>query len=269
MQYIDWLEPAVEIAQKAGQKILEIYGTKFEVDVKDDKSPLTAADMAAHRCIEAGLKEITPDIPVLSEESANITWETRQSWDPYWLVDPLDGTKEFIKRNGEFTVNIALIHHHKPALGVVHVPVSGKTYCGGLNAGAFLLDGGRRAEISTRAVAQTPVVVGSRSHAGELIQAYLDSLGEHEMTAMGSSLKFCLIAAGEADVYPRLGLTSEWDTAAAQAVVEAAGGKVLNIHGHEMRYNTGDHILNPYFLVVGDASVDWHQHIPNQAFQPH
>ncbi len=264
MHYHDWLIPVEEIAVEAGNEILEIYGTEFDVDIKSDQSPLTAADLAAHCHIVAALESLTPDIPILSEESVDIGWEERRSWDPYWLVDPLDGTKEFVKRNGEFTVNIALIQQHRPVLGVVHVPVTGKTYSGSVSDGAFLTEAGERRAIQVRALSGKPVVVGSRSHAGESLQIFLDKLGEYDMSPMGSSLKFCLVAEGSADIYPRLGLTSEWDTAAAQAVVEAAGGQVVDLEGASLRYNTGDHILNPHFLVVADTSVDWLQYLPDE-----
>ncbi len=261
MHYIDWLEPVIEIAVGAGEKILDIYDSDFDVEHKADESPLTAADLAAHRHIVAGLEALTPDIPILSEESASIEWEERKHWNPYWLVDPLDGTKEFVKRNGEFTVNIALIRQHKPVLGVVHVPVTNVTYCGEEGTGAMVIEKGARTPITVRPCAKTPVVVGSRSHRGELLDGYLERLGEHEMTAMGSSLKLCLVAAGKADLYPRLGPTSEWDTAAAHAVVEAAGGKVVDLEGNRVMYNASPNILNPHFFVIGDSSVDWLQHL--------
>ncbi|MFK8032146.1 MAG: 3'(2'),5'-bisphosphate nucleotidase CysQ [Gammaproteobacteria bacterium] len=261
MQYIDWLEPVVEIATGAGEKILEIYNSDFDVEHKADESPLTAADLAAHKHIEKHLNALTPNIPVLSEESASIAWETRKHWDPYWLVDPLDGTKEFVKRNGEFTVNIALIHQHRPVLGVVYVPVTNVTYCGDINAGAQIIENGQRSNISVRSCASTPVVVGSRSHRGELLDNYLARLGPHEMTPMGSSLKICLVAAGKADLYPRLGPTSEWDTAAAHAVVSAAGGTVVDLNGNEVTYNAKENILNPHFFVIGDSSIDWLKHL--------
>ena len=251
--------PVTEIAISAGNRILEIYETDFEIETKADESPLTAADKAAHNEIVAALAELTPDIPVLSEESDEITWEERSQWKEYWLIDPLDGTKEFIKKNGEFTVNIALIQGHQAVLGVVHVPVKNRSFFGCKDGGAFECtpDGATKA-ISVTTPVQKPVrVVGSRSHRGELVDAYLAKLGEHVMVSMGSSLKLCLIATGEADVYPRLGLTSEWDTAAAQAVVESAGGKVIQTNGEPLMYNAKEDILNPFFLVYGDAAVDW------------
>ncbi len=253
------LEPVVAIAREAGARILEIYEGEFEVTAKEDDSPLTAADMASHRAIVAGLRELTPDVPILSEESAEIPFEERAGWEEYWLVDPLDGTKEFIKRNGEFTVNIALIRGHRAVLGVVHVPVKDTDYYGCLDTGAFRRrDGEPPEKLQVQPLGSGPIrVVGSRSHRGASLDAYLERLGDHEMVPMGSSLKLCLVATGEADVYPRLGLTSEWDTAAAQAVVEAAGGQVVDTDGAALRYNTKAEYLNPFFIVFGDASTDW------------
>jgi len=257
---IDSLLPdIITLARRAGQEILNIYNSDYEVEIKADDSPLTAADQASHNTIVAGLQALTPDIPILSEESAEIPFNERSAWQEYWLVDPLDGTKEFIKKNGEFTVNIALIQGNTAVLGVVHVPVSGTDYYGTRGLGAFISkDGGAPEAISVCTPAAHPVrVVGSRSHRGELVDAYLNNLGEHVMVSMGSSLKLCLVAAGDADVYPRLGLTSEWDTAAAQAVVEAAGGKVIKTDGTPLLYNAKADILNPHFIVVGDTSRDW------------
>ena len=258
------LAPVTDIAVRAGAKILEIYDTDFEVETKDDESPLTAADKASHIEIVKALAELTPDIPILSEEASDITWEERSQWPEYWLIDPLDGTKEFIKKNGEFTVNIALIQGHQAVLGVVHVPVKNRSFYGCKGVGAFeRTPEGETKAISVTAPAESPVrVVGSRSHRGELVDAYLEKLGpDHIMVSMGSSLKLCLVATGEADVYPRLGLTSEWDTAAAQAVVESAGGKVIQTSGEPLMYNAKEDILNPYFLVYGDDSRDWTQYL--------
>lgn len=254
------LDPVVQIARAAGQAILDVYeSADFGVETKDDHSPLTAADRAAHVLIVRELQALTPDIPVMSEESAAIPFEERAGWTQFWLVDPLDGTKEFIKRNGEFTVNIALIRGHEPVLGVVHVPARDEDYYGCRDHGAFLRCAGGAAEaIAARTEAAEPVrVVGSRSHRGASLEAFLERLGAHEMVPMGSSLKICLVASGAADVYPRLGPTSEWDTAAAQAVVECAGGRVVDLEGQPIRYNTGPDILNPYFLVYADTRRDW------------
>lgn len=253
------VEPVLEIARQAGRRILEIYQSDFAVQAKEDRSPLTEADMASHRSIVAGLRKLTPDIPVLSEESGDIPYEERRHWREYWLVDPLDGTKEFIKRNGEFTVNIALIRDSRPVLGVVHVPAKDTDYYGAEGAGASRKTG----DAPPQPIHVVPLsggavrVVGSRSHRGSSLDSFLARLGEHEMVPMGSSLKICLVASGEADVYPRLGPTSEWDTAAAQGVVEAAGGRVVDLTGAPLRYNTKEEYLNPFFIAYGDDSRDW------------
>ncbi len=259
------IDPIVALAREAGDAILEVYSTDFEVQEKSDESPLTQADLASHRRIAAGLAELTPDIPVISEEDGLPDFETRRQWSTYWLIDPLDGTKEFVNRNGEFTVNIALIENERPVFGVVHVPVQNKTYIGCENHGAELRDGDA-APVSI-AVAErcgdAVRVVGSRSHASAGLDAYLDRLGSCEMIPMGSSLKFCVIAEGGADLYPRLGLTSEWDTAAAQAVVEQAGGSVVTLDGKPMKYNTKEDILNPFFFVIGPTDKDWLSLLPD------
>ena len=258
------LDPLAELAQQAGDKILEVYNRDdFSVQEKADKSPLTAADLAAHHAILAGLTELTPEIPVLSEESASLPYTERAAWYRYWLVDPLDGTREFIKRNGEFTVNIALIEDGVPILSVVHVPVTGVSYlaCRGLGAFKQATDEERH-PINVRKTGAGPLmVVGSRSHRGDSLIRFLDKLGDHEMVGMGSSLKLCLVAEGAADVYPRLGPTSEWDTAAAQCVVEQAGGFVTDTDMQPLRYNTKDSLLNPFFLVFGDDGRDWSQYL--------
>ncbi len=248
-----------QIARRAGEAILEIYGEAFEVSEKEDASPLTQADLASHRIITDALSELTPDIPVLSEESTFVPWEERRHWRRYWLVDPLDGTREFVRRNGEFTVNIALVEDHRPVLGVVHAPVLETTWYGRLGGGAFRRKGAAEPEpIHAAATCGSPVrVAGSRSHAGDSLRAFLEKLGEYELVSMGSSIKLCLVAEGSADIYPRLGPTSEWDTAAAQAVVEAAGGRVTDTTLEPLRYNLKESLLNPHFLVFGDESVDW------------
>jgi len=253
------IEPVVQIADRAGAEILKIYETGFEVETKEDHSPLTAADRASHALICRELRALTPEVPVWSEESAAIDFAERSTWDEFWLVDPLDGTKEFIKRNGEFTVNIALIRNHEPVLGVVYAPVRDTCYFGLSGSGAFVreADGGTRPIHVTGRAARPLRVVGSRSHRGGSLDALLAKIGEHEMLPMGSSLKLCLVAAGAADLYPRLGPTSEWDTAAAHAVVEAAGGRVVDLEGRPLRYNEKVDVLNPYFLVFGDKNVDW------------
>lgn len=254
------LEPVAELALLAGEKILAVYNSdEFSVEEKADKSPLTAADLASHHAIVDGLSALTPAIPILSEESASLPYAERSVWQRYWLVDPLDGTREFIKRNGEFTVNIALVDAGIPVLSVVYVPVTGVSYLACKGQGAFKQEtGGERQTIKVRRLGAGPLmVVGSRSHRGDSLNAFLEKLGDHEMVGMGSSLKLCLVAEGVADIYPRLGPTSEWDTAAAQCVVEQAGGYVTDMNMQPLRYNTKDSLLNPFFFVFGDDSRNW------------
>jgi 3'(2'), 5'-bisphosphate nucleotidase len=257
------LESVARLAHTAGERILAIYNSDFAIAQKDDRSPLTEADLASHHSIVAGLSGLTPGVPILSEESSTLPYAQRSLWQRYWLVDPLDGTKEFIKRNGEFTVNIALIEGGVPVLGVVYVPVSGVSYLACRGCGAAKQEPGREPHpIRVRKVPGGPVmVVGSRSHRGDSLNRFLDNLGEHEMVGMGSSLKLCLVAEGRADIYPRLGPTSEWDTAAAQCVVEQAGGHVTDTDMQPLRYNTKDSLLNPFFLVFGDESRDWSSYL--------
>jgi 3'(2'), 5'-bisphosphate nucleotidase len=254
-------ERVATIARAAGREILNIYGQgASDSQAKPDDSPLTEADLRSHRSIAAALRTLTPDIPLLSEEAARAPYAERSRWRQYWLVDPLDGTREFLSRNGEFTVNIALIEAHAPVLGVVHVPVTDRTYAGIAGAGAWRYTGAGAARqvLQVAARAAEPVrVVGSRSHRGDSLEQFLARLGPHEMKPVGSSLKFCLIAEGAADVYPRLGPTSEWDTAAAHAVVTAAGGAVVQLDGRALQYNTRDELLNPFFVAYGDLQRDW------------
>lgn len=259
------LEPVCEIAREASVRILEVYATDFSVAQKEDNSPVTQADLAAHEVICEALSQLTPDIPVLSEESAHVPFAERSQWQRYWLVDPLDGTKEFVKKNGEFTVNIALVVGHEVALGVVYVPVTGVVYYAAQGVGAFCEkpDAAPVALHVRKASASHLVVAGSRSHGGQLFDEFTRSLpGQVELVTQGSSLKLCLVAEGTADVYPRFGLTSEWDTAAAQCVVEQAGGSVTNLELEPLRYNTKESLLNSHFLVLGDRSFPWTQHLP-------
>ncbi len=259
------VEPIVALAEDAGRAILEVYATDFDVQSKDDASPVTQADLASHRWIDAGLRSLTPDIPIISEEAGLADFEERSTWELYWIVDPLDGTKEFVNRNDEFTVNIALVEDGKVILGVVHVPVYERTYVGCRGLGAQRRDGAGE-PVSIKVAdnsAAPPRIVGSRSHRGKSLDDYLAALGDHDMVPMGSSLKFCVIAEGGADLYPRLGPTSEWDTAAAQAVVEQAGGSVVTLDGKPMKYNTKADILNPHFFVVGPADRDWLALLPD------
>ncbi len=254
----DLINPIVDLAVDAGQAILEVYATDFDVQEKGDESPLTQADLASHNCIVAGLAALTPDIPIISEEDGLPEFAERGQWQRYWLIDPLDGTKEFVNRNGEFTVNIALIDSNRPILGVVHVPVQDKTYIGCEGSGSELRVDGATTPIRVAASSSSPVrIVGSRSHRGSSLDAFLEKVGDSDMIPMGSSLKFCVVAEGRADIYPRLGPTSEWDTAAAQAVVEQAGGKVLELDGKPLSYNAKEDILNPWFVVIGATDKDW------------
>jgi 3'(2'), 5'-bisphosphate nucleotidase len=251
------LEAVIGISRHAGREILDVYGTDFEARAKADDSPLTEADLRAHRLIVAELARLSPQLPVLSEEAADIPFSERSGWSRYWLVDPLDGTKEFVSRNGEFTVNIALIDGHRPVLGVVHIPVSDTTYSGIPGQGAWRSSHDRpRTPITVRRMARPPLrVVGSRSHGNAALATALASLGPHELKPAGSSIKLCLVADGSADLYPRLGPTSEWDIAAGQAVVEAAGGQVVRItDGQALPYNTKADLLNPDFLAYGDPA---------------
>ena len=244
------------IALSAGRAIMRIYDAGFTVERKEDDSPLTQADLESQRIILEGLARLTPDIPVLSEESAEVPWEERRGWRELWVVDPLDGTREFVKRNGEFTVNIALIVEHEPVLGLVAAPAHGLLYIGAAGLGAFSdHQGAGLARIKVSPPADPLRVVGSRSHASAETAAYLARLRPHVLTGIGSSLKFCLVAEGKADLYPRFGPTSEWDTAAGQALLEAAGGRVTRLDGHRLRYNCRPSIINGDFLAFSDPGV--------------
>jgi 3'(2'), 5'-bisphosphate nucleotidase len=252
------LDHVVSIAHAAGEAIMAVYAGPFEVAEKADRSPLTEADERANYVIVEGLQGLVPRLPILSEEAVD-TFTGVDAEGRYWLVDPLDGTKEFIKRNGEFTVNIALIERGNPVLGVVHAPAMGVTYLAAKGLGAFKDIGGQTRKVIAAAMHDPGHpwrVVGSRSHAGDSLAAFLDRLGSHELVPMGSSLKLCLVAEGAADLYPRLGPTSLWDTAAAQCVVEQAGGVVLGASGHRLDYSNPAKTLNPHFLVCGRGAPD-------------
>ncbi|MDH3281984.1 MAG: 3'(2'),5'-bisphosphate nucleotidase CysQ [Gammaproteobacteria bacterium] len=254
----------IDLAQRAGAAILEVYEGGFDVETKADGSPLTMADERSHKLIVRGLQALTSDIPILSEESASIDYAERVAWDRFWLVDPLDGTREFVKRNGEFTVNIALIEERAPILGVVYTPVQRRCHYGYRGGGAFRIDGDGAAErIQVRDYAGgRATVVASRSHARGSVQQFLERLhaaeGGYELANLGSALKICLIAEGGGDIYPRLGPTSEWDTAAGQCVLECAGGKLVNCDGSPFLYNKRS-ILNPWFLAMGGGPYDWYE----------
>lgn len=248
----------VTIAQQAGQAIMSIYQGDFTVQSKQDQSPLTQADLAAHQCIVAQLEALTPEVPVLSEESATISWDERQQWREYWLVDPLDGTKEFIKKNGEFTVNIAHIVNGQAVWGVVVAPDLKVTYQGGLAVSASTKTcptGSRTIQVSPLPQARNGwCIVGSRSHQSEQFIEFLTAFNNPTITSMGSSLKICLVAEGAAHLYPRLGPTCEWDTAAAHAILLGAGGKIIAADTQqELCYNRKDSLLNPFFIAAPAA----------------
>ncbi len=246
-------EIVCQIARDAGDAIMDIYSGEFDVELKGDNSPLTAADKASHDVILDGLHKHFPGIPILSEEGRDIPYEERSQWRRFWLVDPLDGTKEFIKRNGEFTVNIALVEEGTAVAGVVYVPEQEKTYLGISEKGAWLRTGEEiPVEIKVREANDEAglTVVMSRSHPSPELAEYLEKINVADALPVGSSLKLCVVAEGRADIYPRLGPTMEWDTAAGHAVVEAAGGTVTQVDGEPLRYNK-ENLLNPYFIVKG------------------
>jgi len=263
------LPDVIELTRQAGQIILDIYNTDFHIENKKDNTPVTSADFAANDLIVQSLSELTPHIPVLSEESDTIPFSERSSWDTYWLVDPLDGTRAFIEKTGEFSVNIALIHKHKPVLGVIYSPVKKCCFYACKEQGAFHLDDTDKAR-NIQVCAHYPggasrkiIIAGTHKARCPELQFFLDNLEKkfdgYELKYMGSSLKSCMVAEGEADLYVRLGPTSEWDTAAAQCIVEEAGGLITDTNMQALRYNTKESLLNPYFFVFGDRSIHWKQ----------
>ena len=257
------LDAVCDIAVEAGQKTLPIYHSDFDVQTKDDDSPLTQADLAAHRHIKAGLERLTPDTPQLSEEGAAISFEQRSAWSEYWLIDPLDGTKEFVNKNDQFTVNIALIRDHRPVLGAVYAPVLDTLWFAAVGIGAMIQTGDNAPVTITTTPAHTekPRVLVSKSHRTADIDRALARMPDFEPVSMGSSLKFCVIAEGNADFYPRLSPTSEWDTAAGHAVLAVAGGEVTDVQGQPLAYNRTESVLNDWFLAFGDASHDWRRYL--------
>ncbi|MBC7697741.1 MAG: 3'(2'),5'-bisphosphate nucleotidase CysQ [Bacteroidia bacterium] len=262
--YHQYLNPVIAIAKAAGAAIMQVYSTDFNVVKKEDNSPLTQADLAAHDLIGSALTKMTPSIPILSEESEAIDYEIRKGWQQYWLIDPLDGTREFVKRNGEFTVNIALINLHKSVLGVVYAPVTEVLYYAIHNSGAYKqIKFGAAVNINNRPLdLNLPIVAGSRSHTDEKMHSFMQNLADRtgvkpELIRMGSSLKICLVAEGLADVYPRLGPTSEWDTAAAHCILNEAGGDIVDELGDSLLYNTKYSLLNPFFFAKSDAQHNW------------
>jgi len=264
---------ALSIARIAGKKILEIYNSDYTIEQKQDNTPLTTADLAADEIIRQALKELTPEIPILTEESEVVPFETRKHWYRYWLVDPLDGTREFIKHNGEFTVNIALIENHVSILGVINAPVTQTDYFAWRGGHAFKKAPDEPVQqIHTRKADMEHLVIsGSRAYISDKLQSFLEKIsheninqgkiGQIELINIGSSLKSCLVAEGNIDLYPRLGLTSEWDTAAAHCIITEAGGDITKTDSSALLYNTKESLLNPEFFVFGDRSVPWHQYL--------
>ena len=251
MYYSSILPDVIKVADEASERVLHIYQSDFKVSYKTDDSPITAADTAAHDIITQGLRRISRDIPILSEEGKDIPWEERKHWRRFWLVDPVDGTKDFTQRTGEFTVNIAMIEDGEPVMGVVIAPALKEAYWGVVGEGAHKRD--RTGKVHRIRVAEPKDikrVVASKNHLNPETTAFIDRLGEHELVQAGSSLKFCRIAEGHADIYPRMGPTCEWDTGAAQAVLVAAGGKVQTVDGKPLKYGKQD-VLNPYFIAAG------------------
>ena len=252
------LEILGNLAREAGKAILEVYETDFEVERKEDSSPLTLADRRSHQIIAAGLQSQYPQIPVLSEEGKEAPYATRKAWPQFWLVDPLDGTKEFVKRNGEFTVNIALIEGTTPTIGVIYLPVLDRLYVADIRQGCWEIAESKDRRLQGSGLLPTGAVrvLKSRSHPSPNLEALLEVLPSHESVTRGSALKFCAIAAGEADLYPRFGPTWEWDTAAGQAIITAAGGVMLALNGEPFTYNKPN-LVNGPFLVA--SSLSWLQ----------
>ena len=256
----------IEVARQAGQVIMGIYTSDFKVNNKSDNTPVTCADLAANDLIVEQLSQINSAIPILSEESIAIPYAERSQWETYWLVDPLDGTRAFIDKTDEFSVNIALIHQNIPVLGVIFSPVKKCSFYACKGNGAFYLDDDNQVKnIQVRAKCQEKIIVAGteKSAQSQILQGFLSNLEKtfhsYEIKFMGSSLKSCMVAEGVADVYARLGPTSEWDTAAAQCIVEEAGGLITDTQMQVLRYNTKDSLLNPDFFVFGDQSIAWNQ----------
>lgn len=257
------IESVIRISKEAGRAILDVYessSSDFEIQIKSDDSPLTKADLAAHKIITQALQQNTPNVPIISEESVDIGFEQRKEWQRFWLVDPLDGTKEFIRRNDDFSVNIALVSEHKVIFGLVYIPVFNLCYWAAEGRGAYVREGDMQREVSVKNVSDPMKIVVSRSHGSPKLAEFIKKIPEHEMLNRGSALKICMIADGQADIYPRFGPTSEWDTAAAQCVLEEAGGALLVMHDQQVLcYNTKPSLVNPEFIAIGDKAYNWQQ----------
>ena len=263
------IDALLHIVRAAGEEILAVYRSDFAVRSKADASPVTEADLRAHNVIVEGLRQLEPRLPIVSEESQPPPFDERRRWPRYWLVDPLDGTREFIERNGEFTVNIALVENGAPALGLVGAPAKGVVFvgdCRGDQPGAYRLDAHGRTALRAQPLRGDALrVVASRRHGGDRLAGYIKELAARfrvSRVAVGSSLKLCILAQGEADLYPRLGPTSEWDIAAAHAVLRAAGGDIVRCDGRVIAYNAKESFLNPEFLAFADPAFPWREHLP-------
>tara|TARA_Y100000996_G_C22546749_1_gene652149 strand:- start:1613 stop:2374 length:762 start_codon:yes stop_codon:yes gene_type:complete len=245
------IEKLLKISNEAGQAIMSVYETdNFSIENKSDSSPLTKADKISNQIICDSLKILTPNIPIISEESSDIEFSERKIWEKYWLVDPLDGTKEFINKNGEFTTNIALIEKHIATMGVISIPTRNEFYWGDKDFGSFSSIGlNRQRKINVSKREGKLRILCSRSHPSNELEKYLDKFTEYELIKKGSSIKFCMIAAGNADIYPRLGKTSEWDVAAGSAIVKYAGGSTKTLDGRELEFNRKESYLNQHFIV--------------------
>lgn len=262
-----YAELAREISKIAGDRILELFLPEISVSKKPDDTPLTAADLAANTIIVNRLQAIDLSLPVMTEESDAVALAERARWRTYWLVDPLDGTREFIKQNGEFSVNIALIHDGQPVLGVVHAPVLDITYWAVAGGGAWKQagdDAPRQITVRTAPKDRVTVALGWASRFSDKLERFLHNLGEHDELRMGGALKSCLVAEGRADIYACLGPTGEWDTGAAQCIVEEAGGQITDTQMNALRYNSRDSMLNPDFFAFGKSTRCWSDYLPRK-----
>ncbi len=256
-----YLTDVIAIAKHAGHEILKVYQREGEVDfkLKPDDSPITEADLISHDIINSGLAQLTPDLPVLSEEGVDVPFNERKEWQQYWLVDPLDGTNEFINRTGQFTVNIALIDKHDSVLGVSYAPERDVCYFACRGQGAFREDSdGKLTKLNPKAIGNEPIrIVVSKMLGASKLHPFLSQFKPHKLIYFGGSLKLCLVAEGAADIYPRLGCNCEWDTAAGQCIVEEAGGMMVDLMFNPLRYNTKESLYVPHFFVAGDSSYNW------------
>lgn len=251
-----------QVARASGSIIRKYFHTSYDIDIKDDKSPVTTADIAANEYIEQQLSILTPNIPRISEESENSIYEIRKHWDTFWLIDPLDGTREFIKNRPDFTVNIALIHHNQPILGSIYLPIRDQLYYATRDCDAYRCDQKNAPAIINVAanIRNIPRICGSRAHSSKSMHKFLVNVGEHELLARGSSIKSCLVADGSADIYPRLGPTWEWDTAASQCIIEQAGGHLTDLDMHVLSYNK-ESLLNPSFFAFANKEANWNAYL--------